>query len=700
MRKLLPAIALLWTTAVSASASAQTAGPGFQVNRYEPTAAGEWSLLVEHPWYSSTRYFAAGVTLNYAHNPLTYGLRFADGSFVRGGAVIGNQLIGHIDVAGSFLDRVLLSLSMPLTMYESGESQYGVSPASGAAVGDPRIGARVRLFGQPYQGPASLSLGVDVWIPINTFASPPPFPAQTGESGVRALPKLIAGGLWKSLMWSLTAGFYWRPNASLSKLQPVNSNSIGAEVQFGAAVAYANRSLGLAVGPEVLVSSVVAADSAGGSRAFKPDSMGIELLLGAHYSLAKTMQISLGGGTTFFQVPGAPDFRFLTRLAYAPFRDAKAPDADGDGIPDHSDACPSEAGVASKDPKKHGCPLPNDRDRDGVIDPDDLCVDVPAGKNPDPERRGCPLGDKDGDGVLDPQDLCPTEAAGKVPDPKRLGCPAGDADSDGVLDPEDLCPSEPVGKVPDPNRKGCPDKDSDGDGVFDSQDQCKDVHAGLMPDPMKAGCPSPDRDGDSIADPVDACPDKKGAPSADPKKNGCPGLVVVESGQIVILKQVFFATGKDTILKVSYPVLDAVVMALKAFPDIKRVRVEGHTDNQGKADYNTSLSDRRAKSVMAYLIVKGIEARRLDSQGFGPSKPIADNKTVKGRALNRRVDFVIVEPNLPMAKAPLPPPPVQDEAKPKAPVGKAPVKAPVGKAPVKPAAKAPVGKAPAKPAAK
>ena len=61
---------------------------------------------------------------------------------------------------------------------------------------------------------------------------------------------------------------------------------------------------------------------------------------------------------------------------------------------------------------------------------------------------------------------------------------------------------------------------------------------------------------------------------------------------------------------------------------------------------------------------------------------------------------MIVEPNLPMAKAPLPPPPVQDEAKPKAPVGKAPVKAPVGKAPVKLVAKAPVGKAPAKPAAK
>ena len=213
MRKLLPAFALLWTCGLPVLADAQQAGPGFQVNRYEPTAAGEWSLLVEHPWYSSTRYFAAGLTLNYAHNPLTYGLRFQDGSFQQSGAIIGNQLIGHIDIAGSFLDRVMLQLSMPITMFESGDAMHGIAPTSGAAVGDPRIGARVRLLGQPYRGAASLSLGFDAWIPINTFASPPPFPAQTGESGVRLLPKLIAGGLWKSLLWSLTAGYYYRPTA-------------------------------------------------------------------------------------------------------------------------------------------------------------------------------------------------------------------------------------------------------------------------------------------------------------------------------------------------------------------------------------------------------------------------------------------------------------------------------------------------------
>ena len=188
MRKLLPAFALLWTCGVTQAAFAQQAGPGFQVNRYEPTAAGEWSLLVEHPWYSSTRYFAAGITLNYAHNPLTYGLRFQDGSYKQTGSIIGNQLIGHIDVAGSFLDRILLTLSMPITMYESGDSVYGVSPATGAAVGDPRIGARVRLLGQPYRGAASLSLGAMSGFPSTRLALLRPFRRRLAKRACEFCP--------------------------------------------------------------------------------------------------------------------------------------------------------------------------------------------------------------------------------------------------------------------------------------------------------------------------------------------------------------------------------------------------------------------------------------------------------------------------------------------------------------------------------
>jgi len=627
---------------VASRAPGQTANnKGFQINRYEPTNAGEWSFAVEHPWYSATRYFAAGITLNYGHNPLVFGLRDSNGGFTFQDAVIAHQLIGHVDLAGSFLDRVLISASLPITLLERGnDGSNGINLVSSVAVGDLRVGAKVRLYGQPYQEPFSLSLGLDVWIPFNSFADPPPFPPQTGDSGVRVLPKLMLGGLARSILWSFTFGFLYRPDQSIGLLPPDSGNTIGSEIQFGAAVAYANRALRLAIGPEAVLSTVVT-----NSKAFQPDYTSLELLLGIHYNIARLFQIGVGGGIGILREPGTPDGRALFRFAYAPIRDEKPKDRDHDGVIDKDDACPDESGVRTTDPATNGCPPPPpDSDRDGVLDPQDQCPTEPMGKNPDPEKKGCPLRDKDGDGVFDPQDQCVDEPAGANPDPEKKGCPLRDKDGDGVFDPQDQCVDQPAGPNPDPNKPGCPDKDSDRDGVYDAKDQCKDVPAGIFPDPAKPGCPLPDRDRDSVPDPVDACPDKPGAPSPDPKKNGCPGLVEMKNGQIVILRQVFFATGKDTILKKSYVVLDAVVGALKSVPAIKKVAIEGHTDNKGKPELNRELSDRRAKSVMKYLVDHGIEAGRLDARGFGSERPIADNKTEKGRALNRRTDFRIVDP--------------------------------------------------------
>lgn len=254
--------------------------------------------------------------------------------------------------------------------------------------------------------------------------------------------------------------------------------------------------------------------------------------------------------------------------------------------------------------------------------------------------------DGDEDGVPDRDDLCPTEPMGDDPDPLRKGCPARDADQDGVPDAEDVCPNMPQGTTPDPARRGCPDGDDDLDGVRNQLDQCPTQPAGLSPDPERPGCPAPDRDGDAVPDLYDACPDKPGAPSTDPKRNGCPGLVRIEADHIKILKPVFFATNKDVILKKSFPVLLAIADALKAVPDIRKVSVEGHTDNRGDDAFNLELSDRRAASVVRQLISFGVEAERLEGRGYGETRPIMPNRTAKGRATNRRVDFVITDPPL------------------------------------------------------
>ncbi len=621
------------------AAQAQPLQRGFTVNRYEPTAAGEWSFWVDHPWYSSTRYFAAGITLNYGHNPLVFG-RDTGTSVERTVQVLEHQLLGHVDLAGSFLDRVLLTATLPVTFLERGTAAGGAAPTEGVVVGDPRFGLWVRLFGQPYRSAVSMSLGANVWVPLRAFTNSG-VSGSSSDSFVRVMPKLALGGLSHHVMWSFTGGFLFRAPAQIGDSDPAGS-TVGSEIQLGAAIAYADTTRRFAIGPEAILGTTVYGNDQVKPKPFSPDYTSLEVLLGLHYNIARLVNLGIGGGLGLLRTPGTPDGRVLLRLAYAPMGEEKPKDRDRDGILDRQDACPDVFGVASEIPTEHGCP---DHDGDRVIDRLDLCPDVPAGSRPDPTRTGCPLPDRDGDGVLDVDDQCPDQPKGDRPDAARPGCPVGDRDADGILDPDDLCPDTHKSEVPDPAKLGCPAGDRDKDGVLDPLDQCPDVHKGMKPDPARSGCPAPDRDGDNVPDSEDACPDKPGAPHPDAKKNGCPSLVSVKGGKLIIVQPVFFATNKDIILQKSFPVLQSVADALKGAPEIKRVAIEGHTDDRGKHDYNVDLSDRRAKSVMKWLIERGgITADRLQAQGFGPDRPIADNGTPQGREKNRRVEFLILDP--------------------------------------------------------
>jgi outer membrane protein OmpA-like peptidoglycan-associated protein len=154
-----------------------------------------------------------------------------------------------------------------------------------------------------------------------------------------------------------------------------------------------------------------------------------------------------------------------------------------------------------------------------------------------------------------------------------------------------------------------------------------------------------DRDKDGIPDAVDACPDEPGEMDSDPEKIGCPRYIrrVKGSNEIEVLKRIEFEFDKSTILPESYPILDEVVNLLAANPTIKKMTIEGHTDNQGTPEYNQRLSDDRARSVLNYLVKKGIDAGRLDSKGYGLTRPRATNDTDEGRQRNRRVEFHIIE---------------------------------------------------------
>lgn len=259
----------------------------------------------------------------------------------------------------------------------------------------------------------------------------------------------------------------------------------------------------------------------------------------------------------------------------------------------------------------------NDADGDGVSDAKDLCpneVGLPA-------LNGCP--DDDGDGIVNRDDACPN-AVGSI---DLQGCP--DSDGDGIANSEDACPEAAGSSV----SNGCPD--SDEDGVLDKYDSCI-RQAGPA---SNNGCPWPDTDGDGILDKNDKCFDKVGPVS----NQGCPELTAEEPKKVVDLKKSFtFYFGGNTFKPGVLKELDGLVKIMKTLPDVN-FSIEGHADSIGSEDVNLNLSKTRANAVREYLISKGIHAHRMRVIGFGEKKPVASNKTTKGRSLNRRVEVIAIK---------------------------------------------------------
>jgi len=262
-----------------------------------------------------------------------------------------------------------------------------------------------------------------------------------------------------------------------------------------------------------------------------------------------------------------------------------------------------------------------DSDGDGIYDKDDACPEVAGLK----EFDGCP--DSDGDGIKDSDDACP-QVAGIA---ALNGCP--DSDGDGITDAKDACPQVKGLKA----LNGCPD--ADGDGIADAKDKCP-KEAGPA---ANNGCPWGDKDKDGVLDNVDKCPEVAGVAS----NNGCPPakpkyVAPIEEEKLKELqsfaKAIYFNSGKSTFKPGVTEKLDLIAGIMKEYPKAN-FNIEGHTDSQGAASSNQSLSDRRARAVLNYLGSHGVSSSRLSSIGYGEDYPIADNATREGRAQNRRVEI-------------------------------------------------------------
>jgi outer membrane protein OmpA-like peptidoglycan-associated protein len=120
-------------------------------------------------------------------------------------------------------------------------------------------------------------------------------------------------------------------------------------------------------------------------------------------------------------------------------------------------------------------------------------------------------------------------------------------------------------------------------------------------------------------------------------------LVAVEETEIRILEQINFAFDSDEILESSFELMRQIARVITDNPQLRRIEIQGHTDDQGRAEYNSELSQRRADSVKAWLVEHGVEESRLTPIGYGQTRPLVPNDSEENRARNRRVQFVIVE---------------------------------------------------------
>lgn len=567
------------------SSAASAAQEQFALSRYEPTPLVTDWLRVERPTGLSHLGFGAVVTGDYAYKPLVLVRKNADGSRDVVKDVVKDQMFITPGIAFGLFNRVTVHAAVPIIVSQSGEGYSlnadNLGKPDSSTLGDARLGARVRIVGKTEARADRAPDLLSLAIGAYVFAPTGDQRSWASDGTWRAQPTAIIE-IAPSRMFFVTGnlGFMFRPNRG------VLGSDTGPE-----------GFLSIAAGVKVLQEKLrLGVELTGGtglrdSTLFKLQSSPAEGLISGTYQFMNGLYASLGGGTGLTYAAGTPGARVVLRVGWAsPWPEprkkaepvvAKGPlDSDHDGIPDELDSCDYEKGPHSADPDSNGCP------------------------------------DKDGDGVADKIDACPSEPGPHTPDPLTNGCP------------------------PPP-----PPPDRDKDGILDAKDACPDVPGVYSEDPTQNGCP-PDKDKDGVLDADDACPTDPGPKTSDPKTNGCPvktKFAEVKGGTIVILDKVNFANDSDKIIGAkSFQVLDSVFEILDKTPSVKKVRIEGHTDNKGKPDHNKDLSKRRALAVKAYLVKKGLSADRLDAEGYGQDKPIEDNKTEAGRAKNRRVEFVIV----------------------------------------------------------
>ncbi len=577
--------------------------------QFQPPAGGDENFigLMGHDVLGHMQ-TSFGLYLNYAYKPLEFTMEPMGVST----CLVRNQFAGDFLAAVGLFDALELGLAVPTTFYQNADGnalKLARASIEHVTVGDLRLVPKWRFFHRANQG--GLALAAVVSLPTGDEES------MQGNRTVTVEPRLIFDWyLHPRFRMSANAGFLLRAQQGLFNVD------VGNEFTYGVAVDWRAVPETLAVIGEVAGKMAADADSV-----IEEETVPLEALAGLRLMTRSGHSFTLAGGPGLTNGYGTPTYRVALGYTYT-----GPMDRDGDGCYDREDPCPD-------DPE----------DRDGFEDAD--C---------------CPDADNDQDGICDPW----------VADQNRGEQYAA------LCHGRDQCPDVPEDRDGFEDEDGCPDPDNDNDRICDpwvadqnrgqqyatlcrGRDQCPDVPEDRDGFEDEDGCPDPDNDRDKICDPWvadlsqtakyadvcrlrDICPDVPENINGIDDDDGCPetkdALARIEGKKIVILDVILFYFDKTVIKPESHAVIDAVVKVLQDNPQIRKVRIEGHTDRHGSDAYNVRLSTGRAKAVQTYLIRNGIEASRLTFEGFGERRPlVSPERSPADSQKNRRVEFIILE---------------------------------------------------------
>ncbi|OIP28998.1 MAG: hypothetical protein AUK47_28645 [Deltaproteobacteria bacterium CG2_30_63_29] len=541
----------------------------------------------------------------------------------------------EVFAALGLLDVAEIGLILPVALSQSGDDLAILNRAGdkvdGVGLGDLRFVIKGRLLDPADFHGVGLAFAIPVSVPTGDEVS------YNSESDVRFEPKLSLDYRHEfGLLAAANIGFYMRDERAMLNLVA------SSELRWSAGVAAPTGVEGLQV-----LGTIFGALGMGDDK--NPDNLAqsakqsvnspIEFLAGARYNTPWGLHSSLGGGMGLNSAVGAPEYRLLLSLGFSRL----VGDTDEDGIYDDTDQCVEAAEDPDGFDDLDGCP-DLDNDADGIADAQDSCPNDTEDPDDFNDSDGCPDIDNDEDGITDDLDACTNEAEDLDHFQDEDGCP-DDNDNDGVGDSLDQCADLPEDQDGFEDEDGCPDPDNDGDNVLDEYDLCDGAIEDMDGFEDNDGCPDLDNDHDGLLDGEDQCPDQAEIINGIDDEDGCPdqgeSRVNITKEKIEILEKIEFKSNKAAIETKSLAVLNQVASVLKTHPDIKKIRIEGHTDSVGKAARNKTLSQQRAEAVRDYLVAKGIDESRLDAVGFGQEKPLDPANPKDGS--NRRVEFNIVE---------------------------------------------------------